>query len=95
MKIGIIGFGSIGNRHYQNLKKYNFDIKILTKRKDISLKNIVSSWDDFSADADFDIIFVTNETAKHFETIKKCIKLKPKAIFIEKPLSHNIKGLND
>lgn len=89
MNIGIIGFGSIGARHYENLKKHNANVVVLTKRNDLSGINCVSTWEDLAAVGQCTAIFVTNETAKHLETINKCLELKPKAIFIEKPLSHN------
>ncbi len=95
MKIGIIGFGSIGSRHFNNLQRHKADIAILTKRSDIAHKYCVSSWSKFSASAPYDAIFITNETVKHVSTINKCIGLKPKALFIEKPISHNTKGLDE
>lgn len=93
MKIGLIGFGSIGERHYKNLGRYSKDIAVFTKRKDLVLPNIFGNWKSFAAKAPFDAVFIANETYKHLLTIKKCVGLKPKAIFVEKPLSHNTKGL--
>ncbi len=95
MKIGLIGFGSIGQRHYKNLQKYTKDIVVLTKRKDIKNALVVSDWPSFIKQGKYDAIFITNETFKHVLTIKKCIKLKPRAIFVEKPLSHNTKNLKN
>lgn len=92
MKIGIIGFGSIGKRHYTNLQKYNADIVILTKRKD-TRANTAARWNEFIKKGPYDIFFITNETFKHIPTLKKCLKENPKAIFMEKPLSHNTKEL--
>jgi len=93
MRVGIIGFGSIGQRHYNNLMQYTKDIVILSKRKDIKDAMAVDNWRDFSSNKPFDIFFITNEPYKHVLTAKKCIKLNPRALFIEKPLSHQIKGL--
>ncbi|MBI2627882.1 MAG: Gfo/Idh/MocA family oxidoreductase [Candidatus Niyogibacteria bacterium] len=93
MKIGLIGFGSIGQRHYKNLQKYSKDITVLTKRKDVFLPNIVKNWRKFLNNGPFDVIFIANETHKHIPTIKKCISLEPRAIFVEKPLSHDTKEL--
>ncbi|MFH1522515.1 MAG: Gfo/Idh/MocA family oxidoreductase [Patescibacteria group bacterium] len=93
MRVGLIGFGSIGQRHYNNIKKYTNDIVILSKRKDIGNSMVVNNWFNFSAHAPFDSIFVTNETHKHIPTIRKCLGLNPGAIFVEKPISHNSNGL--
>lgn len=92
MTIGLIGFGSIGERHYKNLKKFFHSITVLTKRWDVRLPGIAHTWDEFAKRGPFDAIFITNETAKHISTIERCIPLKPKALFIEKPLSHTAKN---
>ncbi len=93
MKVGIIGFGSIGQRHYNNLKRYTKDIIVLSRRTDINGKQFVNTWGVFKKRGFFEIIFITNETYKHLTTIRKCIDLKPKAIFVEKPLAPNSQGL--
>ncbi len=96
MKIGIIGFGSIGKRHLENLQFYkDVDTVVLSKRTDLSNITTVSSWDELAKHGPFDAFFITNETSKHVETIEKCIKLNPKALLIEKPLSNNIKMLTE
>ena len=93
MKIGLIGFGSIGKRHYENLLKHTKNIVVFSHRKDLKKIKRVNNWRAYEAAGPYDIIFITNETYKHIETIKKCLRLKPKAIFVEKPLSHNLNGL--
>lgn len=93
MKIGIIGFGSIGKRHYENLLRHTKDIVVLSKRRDVDLPNFAASWADFKKMGPYDAIFITNETSEHITTINKCLTLKPRAIFIEKPISHNSRGL--
>ncbi len=93
MKIGIIGFGSIGQRHYNNLQTHQLDVVVLSSRADVEISHQVKDWKSFVTAGPYDTIFITNETAKHLETIKKCIALKPKALFIEKPLSHSTKGV--
>ena len=94
MKIGIIGFGSIGKRHYENLLRHTKNIVVLSKRKDVNLPHQVENWRDFKKSGPYDGIIIANETAKHAATIKKCVALRPRALFVEKPLSHNLKGLN-
>jgi len=94
MRIGIIGYGSIGKRHCQNLKKHAKQIIVLSQRRDIKSVTAVREWSDFAKRGPYDVIFITNETAKHLATIKKAISLKPRAVFIEKPLSHNKEGIS-
>lgn len=97
MIIGIIGFGSIGQRHYQNIRAgySKFKINILTKRSDIKPdKNtaVFASEKEFFAHAN-DIFFITNETGKHAQTIIKCLAKNPKGIFVEKPIAHSMNSL--
>jgi len=94
MKIGLIGFGSVGNRHYNNLLKHTKDIVVFSQRKNLDINGCVSKWDIFVEKGPYDAVFITNETYKHIKTIKQCINLKPRAIFVEKPLSHNLNDLS-
>jgi predicted dehydrogenase len=92
MRIGLIGLGSIGERHARNIRTLypKADIHILTKRrafdglKNIRLENNATK---FFSEV-HDVYFVTNETAKHTDTILQCLKQRPRGIFIEKPLTH-------
>lgn len=93
MKVGLIGFGSAGRRHYDNLQEFTSDIIVLSKRRSIKVSHKVHSWSSFKKLGPFDVIFITNETCKHLKTVKQCMKLKPRAIFVEKPLSHSSRGL--
>lgn len=99
-KIGIVGLGSIGNRHIINISKflkknqktYSIDIIRTTGKSSISkdVESIVSriyySFEDVPSD--YDVIFVTNPTNLHYETIKK-YSSKTKHMFIEKPIFDN------
>lgn len=97
MIIGIIGFGSIGQRHYNNIRaRYpKFQVNILTKRNDIKPdKNtgVFASEKDFFGQAN-DTFFITNETDKHARTVTKCLAQKPRGIFVEKPIAHSMDGI--
>lgn len=95
MNIGVIGLGSIGERHVRNLQALypNAQIDILTKRR---------SWDGAGKRThlirgerrffgrEHSVYFITNETHKHGSTIVKCLAQKPAGIFAEKPLSHTM-----
>ena len=97
MKVLIVGYGSIGKRHVNNLLKYtNSEIIICSKRNDLNLlrkKNvkIFKSLDKCLSEKP-DIGFITNETAYH---IPASIKLAKAGLdlFIEKPLSDSMKNI--
>ena len=97
IKIGIVGLGSIGTRHLKNLtavldernihyemdairsnrgKPVSFKIAALIKRS-ISVEEAVKE--------SYDILFITNPTSMHFETLQKFSK-NARAFFVEKPV---------
>ena len=81
--VGLIGFGSIGKRHYKNLKEIFssiiiYDPKYHNKKK---LEEIYNFCDD---------IFICSPLDSHENYLKKSMQLK-KNIFIEKPLLLNTK----
>ncbi len=98
MKVLIVGYGSIGKRHVNNLLKYtNSEITIWSKRNDLkSLKKknikIFKSLDKCLSEKP-DIAFITNETAYH---VPISIKLAKAGLdlFIEKPLSNSMKSIS-
>lgn len=97
-KILIVGFGSIGKRHVENiLSRYNAEVIICTKRTDLKSYEkkgviIVNSLSD-ALSYKPDIGFVTNETDYHVETTTKLAK-HGMDLFLEKPLSHSMRGIN-
>ena len=96
MKVLIVGYGSIGKRHVNNLLKYtNSEIIICSKRNDLNLlrkKNvkIFKSLDKCLSEKP-DIGFITNETAYHIPDSIKLAKVGLD-LFIEKPLSDSMKN---
>ena len=95
-KILIIGFGSIGRRHYKNLtglgfkKVYIFDID----KKRIANQNLKITSLNLKTLQQFNIVFVCGPSNLH---IKHSL-LAAKAgchLFIEKPLSHNLHGVEE
>lgn len=98
-KIAIVGLGSIGKRHLKNvadvLTKQNtsFTIDLIRSGKgsDLDYKtlqmiNQVYYLKD-TLPADYDVVFITNPTHMHFETIQQ-LAGKTKHMFIEKPVFH-------
>lgn len=96
-KIAIIGLGSIGRRHLLNIvnfleeesSSYTIDLVRSGKGKELDAVTakyvhcVYNSYD--SVPDDYDILFVTNPTHLHFDTIKYFVS-KTKHMFIEKPI---------
>ena len=100
MKILIAGLGSIGSRHLANLRKLGYRDIILYRTKKSRMKGI----DRFSSlpvyhslDAALnqkpDIAIISNPTSLHVKTALKCAN-SGCDLFIEKPLSDNLKDLS-
>jgi spore coat polysaccharide biosynthesis protein SpsF (cytidylyltransferase family)/predicted dehydrogenase len=94
----IVGSGSIGQRHIRNLKKIGIDTIIALRSKKGHYKKLpvelkvfeVDSWGDISSHNP-DIAIISNPSSLHIEVAIKAAKLV-KGVFIEKPLSHSLKG---
>lgn len=93
-KILIIGFGSIGQRHYRNLQAlgyrevYVFDID----QKKIKGRNIKSVADLKNQTLrQFQIAIICNPSHLHVRAAIACARAGCH-IFVEKPFSHNLKG---
>lgn len=85
MKILILGFGSIGQKHYLALKDTH-EVSILSKssqHKDLKIYRTLNELDL----KNFDAFIIANITTSHFDTLKTLDdKLKDKIILVEKPL---------
>lgn len=95
-KIAFCGLGSIGTRHLRNIRQvldtrgdsYSIDWISSGKKKTTDefafvINNTFMYEDDINGD--YDIVFITNPTYKHYETIER-FQWKSKSLFIEKPL---------
>ncbi|MCL2717260.1 MAG: Gfo/Idh/MocA family oxidoreductase [Lachnospiraceae bacterium] len=108
-KIAFCGIGSIGKRHLRNTALYlesqkkDFVVDVIRTEKNVVTDDEISgyiheiySYDDEIAN-DYDIIFVTNPTGKHYETVKQYLK-NTVNMFIEKPVfdsfEYDIESLN-
>lgn len=97
LKVCFIGIGSIAKRHIMNLsdicleKKIDLTIDAL-RRDDKKMEAHIRKQirhiftEDRSLANDYDIIFITNPTSFHLDTLKK-IHGKARHFFIEKPLT--------
>ena len=96
-KIAIIGLGSIGSRHLLNIShilnerniSYTIDLIRSNKNKHINeglikfINNIYYAYEEVPND--YDVVFITNPTHLHYETIKRYVP-KTRHMFIEKPV---------
>ena len=100
IRICMIGLGSIGKRHIKNLakvitsreKRYSIDA-LRSSRKELpeDIRELISEefYNYEELPSDYDIIFITNPTFRHYEAIAKTAQ-KANAFFVEKPLfEHN------
>ena len=110
MRFLICGIGSIGQRHYRNLKSLGHETalfraggganvpfidKFLSEEQSSGQKvkiyyNFNEAIDDFKPSA----VFITNPNSKHMETALLAARAGQN-IFIEKPLTHNMDGLEE
>ena len=96
-KIAFFGLGSIGKKHAKIImENYDFELIAYRTRKGQE-KNKLEIMEFETYDEIFsqkpDIAFITNPTFLHAETALKCVK-NDIALFIEKPISHNLKNLD-
>jgi len=96
-KIAIIGLGSIGRRHLRNMvdvltkRGASYSIDLIRNDKGKELESEISHlinhvyYSHETVPSDYDVMFVTNPTHLHYQTIKLFID-KTKHMFIEKPV---------
>lgn len=99
MKVLIVGYGSIGKRHVKNLLKIpGVQIIVCTKVPVSSKKNnkriVFHNNLKECLEKKPRIGFITNETSKHVK-IATILAKKNMDLFIEKPLSHSLKGVKN
>ncbi len=96
LKVCFVGIGSIGKRHIINLSSICYENEIAltidalrkkNKSFDVNIQHHIRYifTDERELPDDYDILFITNPTSFHLETLKK-LHGKAKHFFIEKPL---------
>ena len=94
-KFLIVGFGSIGKRHFDNLKQIEgIEVSVLTRRRlNIPAAKVYSSLKETRGEY-FDAVFITNESALHIPTALAFAE-RGSNLFIEKPLSNSLEKIDE
>jgi len=99
-KILVIGGGSIGKRHINNLLNLNFNEIYCLRRENINFSEfgdkvkIITTSEEISK-LQPQVVFVCNPTSLHISSINEILLSKKiPHIFMEKPLVHTNEGLN-
>ncbi len=86
LNVGIVGFGSIGKKHYQIIKKYFKSVQIFVfTSKRIRKNHFFNNFEKFLSNR-LDMILICSPANTHINFAKKILKNKIN-VFIEKPLS--------
>ena len=96
--IAFVGLGSIATRHLKNVAAflsnredtysidlYRSQLRPLPEELQSLVSDIYLYTDEIPVDRQYDVVFVTNPTSMHYETLEKFCK-NTKSFFIEKPL---------
>jgi predicted dehydrogenase len=96
----VVGTGSIGSRHIENLIKFNCNVGAYSYRKEnfSKIKNIAyEDTLDSSTIGKYDGVVIANNTDEHLKVSKLCVE-QNKPFYVEKPISHNMNevlGISD
>ncbi len=100
MKILLIGLGSIGKRHLDNLLAIGYtDITVVSRSYELPVEFTKCKKYTTTGEAllnhQFDTAFICNPTSLHIPDLLLLLKNQVKNIYIEKPLSNSTEHLND
>ena len=88
MKVLLIGYGSIGKRHFEILNSlaHITSIDIVTKQE-VKNTKVFSKLSKVKYINSYDYFIIASQTSKHYEQLKTiCAQVKNKKILVEKPL---------
>jgi predicted dehydrogenase len=94
LKILIIGFGSIGQRHHKNLRSLGYENIFVFDPDDSRLKEAPKKLAAVNRGTlkEFDLVFICNPTSEHLKTAELCAEAGCH-LFVEKPVSDKTDGL--
>lgn len=95
----IVGAGSIGERHIRNLWQLGFNNLFVFRQRNLPFRdiadakiNVITDWAVIEEIKPY-AAFITSPTSLHLQQAIKCAQLGAH-VFIEKPLSHNLEGID-
>ena len=94
MRVLVIGYGSIGQRHARILSELECPVAVVSKRK-IDWKPHYASISDALGDFDPGYVVIANKTSEHGETLRKLKRGGFKGVvLVEKPLFSKVENVN-
>ncbi len=100
MRILLIGLGSVGKRHLRNILSLGYtDVSVISRSgklpvEFLSLK-VYSIVEDALQNNSYDTVFICTPSSQHITDLLQLLNDKVQNIYIEKPVSHNYKNIND
>ena len=85
MKVLIIGYGSIGKRHYENFKSLGVEVIVFSRRQ-IEGFTFFASLNDCLEILKPSHVVIANETSEHLSALDTVLKYSNAKILVEKPL---------
>ena len=100
MKILLIGFGSIGKRHLVNLVHLGYrDIDVVTSKislpEPFNQHTVYKSLENALANVAYETAIICTPTSYHTPAILQLLKANIYRIYIEKPISHSLNGIDE
>jgi predicted dehydrogenase len=100
LKILLIGLGSIGTRHLRNILSLGYkDVSVVSRAGILpaEFKQLIvfPTIDDALVDSTYNTAFICTPTSKHLEALKPLLKAGIQNIYLEKPVSHSLKEVEE
>ena len=93
LRVLVIGYGSIGQKHCKILKKFTPNITVLSKKKRINFKRIKNVNQIVKLNPDY--IVISCETSKHYYYLNYIERhISNKIILVEKPIMEKFRRIN-
>src|SRR6185295_3721230 len=95
MKIGSVGYGSIGQRHANNFRGMGHDVVVFDPHPDVRVAHGIRDYKlerDLYDDPSVDAVVIATPSHCHEGPLRACIE-RGKHVLIEKPISTAIGGL--
>ncbi len=100
MKIVLVGLGSIGKRHLNNIVELGFNnITVVTRSgilpQEFSQLKVYNNLNEALRNTEFNAAIICTPTALHLESLIPIIQKGIKNIYLEKPISHSLQQMKE